>query len=53
MRLPIQIWKFHDVIWQTRSYCTKMRGARAARLFLIQPIKSLFQHRRCRCRRRC
>ena len=40
MRLPIQIWTFHDVIWQTTSYCTKMRGARAARLlFLIQPIK--------------
>ena len=36
-------WKSHVVIWQTTSKnCTKVRAARAARLFfLIQPIKSL------------
>ena len=38
------LWNFHVVIWQTTSKnCTKVRAARAARLFLlIQPIISLF-----------
>ena len=41
--VELQIWKFHDVIWQTASkICSKKRVARAARLFfLIQPSKSL------------
>ena len=39
LNLEIQV-----VIWQTTSEnCTKVRAARAARLFLvIQPIRSLF-----------
>ena len=39
----VVISKIHVVIWQTTSkYCTKVRAARAARLFfLLQPIKSL------------
>ena len=42
--LKLLIWKFHVVIWQmTSNNCTKVRAARAARLFfLIQPIRSLF-----------
>ena len=37
-------WKLHVVIWQTMSEnCTKVRAARAARLFfLVQPIRLLF-----------
>ena len=38
-------WKFYIVVWQTTSKncCTKLRAARAARLyFLIYSIKSLF-----------
>ena len=31
--------------------CTKVRTARAARFFLIQPIRSSFSRRLCRCRR--
>ena len=36
--------EFHVVIWQTKSKnCTKVRAARAARLFfVIQSIRSLF-----------
>jgi len=42
--LKLLIRKFHVVIWQRMSNnCTKVRAARAARLFvLIQPIRSLF-----------
>ena len=44
LSLKPKIWKIHVVIWQTTSKnCTKVRAARAARLFfLIQPIRSLF-----------
>ena len=37
-------WKFHVVVWQTTSNnCSKVRAARAARLFfLVQPMRSLF-----------
>ena len=44
LSLKPEIWKFHVVVWQTTSNnCTKVRAARAARLFfLIQPIRALF-----------